>query len=678
MKSTHTHSRSARGPKAVVVDQIPDDAKQIWAGVSHFRSFDGGIPSILGRVEYFSELLTKIDDHLKTKPNEVQATRDLVITTVSGAGKTRSLISLRRQLRARELSIYTGFNCSLALTEQERSHMSSTDGVFQVVLRRVIAMLTLALSRKYNEDGDADDLPDCHQLFPGSKAWEFYSVDACTSYIREMMSRHNLTLLVCGVDEIQNLDEMQVGPHGAQIGCGRLMLRCLRHLQWHPDPTQCLPIIAIGCGVQPNFFLEDKTQGRHLPLSHLHIEFLSMRTVVDTAVANAEPTEGRSPNYTDAELNALCLCLWPRVRDAIVTIQKPTELPSYSPTCSDWRELLRDIILGRETRLGSFTDIPHTINDGMDRAQVLLDMPTLNAACDLLPMPAFSVPELRINPRETLKQNLVRLTHAAHPHGFEDAAFKALAAYFSLAQLCTPKERATRMGQSDETAKLLMSILAGVPKDTSFTHVFPESDAANFPQFPFTSVQLKAGVSITGLLTEVKLQINDPTAQAFAINCASTTASGDFIFLWRRKDGRWVCFIVDAKSGQGQGRAQVFNFGYALHCCLGARLARVHLGAVSRNDSNSPMCIEVNKSHQAAAQKFVAFELQSPSTMADYLAKLDSFPSASNVSLSSKLQSSSPKPADPTGSQHSLCFILFQGSIRIESMSRHYIKLTKY
>jgi hypothetical protein len=570
--------------------------------------------------------LGEVDKILATLPAvDTQATRDLVETAVSGTGKTFALLSLRKRLRPGQFSIYTGFNCSLGLTEQERRHMTSVQGVYRVILRRVLAMLIVALNRVDNNHSDADDLPGCHQLFPGSKAEEFYSVDSCVANIRELLSEHKVTLLVVNVDEIQLLDGITVPFGTKQVGCGRLMLRCVRHLQYNADPTQSLRIIAVGCGVQPNFS-EDKTYGRHLPLSHLHIEFSSMRSVVDTAITNATLKDSGSPNYTADERNALCWWLWPRVRDAVVTVQQPTELPSYDPTCTDWRGLLRDVILGRHTRLDSFTDIPHTIISGSSKAQVLLDMATINAAEDLVALPAFCVPEMRINPRETLKQNLVRLAHAAHPRGFEDAAFKALSAYFSLAHLCTPEERTTRM-QEDATAQLLMGVLAGVPQDTSFTHVFPNSDAANFPQFPFTSKQPKTGVVITGLLAEVQKQIEDPAAQAFAINCASTTASGDFVYLWRQKDDRWVCFIVDAKSGRAksgrdQGQAQVFNFGYALHCCLKDRLARVHLGAISRTDSTSPLIFEVSGKHQDAAQKFVAANLQSSSTMADYLVKL--------------------------------------------------------
>lgn len=189
----------------------------------------------------------------------------LVYSSVSGTGKTVSMLELKRLLRKDNQQVvvaYLGFNCCLGLLQEEKDYLRKKPGpswfierAREVLARRLVASTIISL---HNPD-KISELP------LGDKIYKGYSIPTVEESKQLLLtgtkaSENNPIYIVAGVDEVQLLNnEVSYGP-----GLGRLFLRILREWQceWYADGIRLLPL---GTGIAIDWS-SDPTLGYNVPM----------------------------------------------------------------------------------------------------------------------------------------------------------------------------------------------------------------------------------------------------------------------------------------------------------------------------------------------------------------------------------------------------------------------------
>ena len=168
---------------------------------------------------------------LKLKgPSNVKDARALVYSSVSGSGKTVSMLHLKTSLREtlphmRVIVAYLGFNANLMLDDEELTYLDKNPktGVQEVLARRLAAATVISLENP----NIVYKLPQYDKVFDGH---QIPSVKESMSLILECAKAtpENPIYIVAGVDEFQILNRVTVAQGSSAIGLGRLFLRILR------------------------------------------------------------------------------------------------------------------------------------------------------------------------------------------------------------------------------------------------------------------------------------------------------------------------------------------------------------------------------------------------------------------------------------------------------------------
>jgi hypothetical protein len=154
------------------------------------------------------------------------------------------------------------------------------------------------------------------------------------------------------------------------------------------------------------------------------------------------------------------------------------------------------------------------------------------------------------------------------------------------------------------------------------------SDDTSGDQFPFKFSKER----VMGFQERIRSALMDQKVRkGLIIKAGETKASADLIMLLPTKTGGWEATVIDATTGTdvGKKRDQTFKMGFALHCCLGSDLERVHLGCILRHDNKAPATVDVSDVSARVREPKKAFidpELIAETyedQMRSYVAKLD-------------------------------------------------------
>ena len=206
--------------------------------------------NFVGRIAFTSRVKESLQ-WLKVKgPTDVKDARALVYSSVSGSGKTVSMLHLKNSLREslphmRVIVAYLGFNVSLMLDDVELMYLDKNPktGVQEVLARRLAAATVISLENPDN----VYKLPKYCKVFDGH---QMPSVKESMLLILECAKAtpENPIYIVAGVDEVQLLNKVTVAEGSSAIGLGRLFLHILRQwqFQWYNEGIRLLPL---GTGI---------------------------------------------------------------------------------------------------------------------------------------------------------------------------------------------------------------------------------------------------------------------------------------------------------------------------------------------------------------------------------------------------------------------------------------------
>ena len=279
--------------------------------------------NFVGRIAFTSRVKESLQ-WLKVKgPTDVKDARALVYSSVSGSGKTVSMLHLKSSLREslprmRVIVAYLGFNVSLFLNTEEREYIDEKKDVLtgaEEVLARRLAAATII---SHENPDNVYKLPEYDKVFDGH---QIPSVKESMSLILECTKAtpENPIYIVAGVDEVQLLNKKIIDDGSTRVGLGRLFLRILRQWQseWYKKGIRLLPL---GTGIALDW-LADPTQGLNIPLADDDATLISKRdfhklvTDVVDGLSDKEFTSRCCEGASRATaIDLVTAAFWPRVR----------------------------------------------------------------------------------------------------------------------------------------------------------------------------------------------------------------------------------------------------------------------------------------------------------------------------------------------------------------------------
>lgn len=201
-------------------------------------------------------------------PPDVKTATAFVYSSVSGTGKTVSMLVLKEKLKddkKRTIVVaYLGFNSCLKLTEAERWHIIQfgTFGAEQVLARRLAASTIIS---KLNPSV-VTILPKAERVY---KDFVIPNVEYSKKILLEGTgaTKDNPLYVVAGLDEVQMLNETTLEDpqeKTKRLGLGKYFLRVLREWQaeWYSLGIRLLPL---GTGISLDW-AANPTVGFNLPL----------------------------------------------------------------------------------------------------------------------------------------------------------------------------------------------------------------------------------------------------------------------------------------------------------------------------------------------------------------------------------------------------------------------------
>ena len=325
---------STTGPEPlIVVAPLPPQQKQYKPekefDLKHLKSIkvDGSWVdcakgfNFVGRIAFTSQVKENLQWLKVEGPTDVKDARALVYSSVSGSGKTVSMLHLKSSLREslpgmRVIVAYLGFNVRLMLDDVELMYLDKypKTGVQEVLARRLAAATIIS----HENPQEVYKLPKYRKVFPGH---QIPSVEESMSLILECTKAtpENPIYIVAGVDEVQLLNKVTVAEGSSAVGLGRLFLRILRRWQydWYNEGIRLLPL---GTGIALDW-LADPTQGLNIPLADDDATLISKQdfhklvTDVVDGLSDKEFTSRCSDGTSKATaIDLVAAAFWPRVR----------------------------------------------------------------------------------------------------------------------------------------------------------------------------------------------------------------------------------------------------------------------------------------------------------------------------------------------------------------------------
>ena len=277
----------------------------------------------MGRIAFTSQVKENLQWLKVEGPTDVKYARALVYSSVSGSGKTVSMLHLKSSLREslpgmRVIVAYLGFNVSLVLSMEEIDYIklyhSEINGAMRVLARRLAAATIIS----HENPQEVYKLPKYRKVFHGH---QIPSVEESMSLILECTKAtpENPIYIVAGVDEVQLLNKVTVAEGSSAVGLGRLFLRILRWWQydWYNEGIRLLPL---GTGIALDW-LADPTLGLNIPLADDDATLISKRdfhklvTDVVDGLSDKEFTSRCCEGASRATaIDLVAAAFWPRVR----------------------------------------------------------------------------------------------------------------------------------------------------------------------------------------------------------------------------------------------------------------------------------------------------------------------------------------------------------------------------
>jgi hypothetical protein len=268
-----------------------------------------------GREDFVTCVQTNLESMFNPEPKEVKSGKALVYSSVSGTGKTVSMLQLKDKLPkvlkgAPVVVAYLGFNVALSLDREEEEHISNyrDKGARDVLARRLAGATIISM---VNPDS-ISDLPTYRSVYDG------YEIPSAKKSI-EMLLAHTgrkPIFIIAGVDEVQLLNQMKLDT---SIPLGRLFLRLLRKWQ-HEYYEDGVRLVPLGTGIAIDW-TEDPTIGLNEPLLGGDTTLISKHDfhgLVEKVVRSMhdEDLSSRFSDQASAEtiIDLLAASYWPRVR----------------------------------------------------------------------------------------------------------------------------------------------------------------------------------------------------------------------------------------------------------------------------------------------------------------------------------------------------------------------------
>jgi hypothetical protein len=269
-----------------------------------------------GRGGFSKDVARAIAKFQTAPPSDVKSATAWVYSSVSGTGKTVSMLELKNTLKGHlpgtnTIVSYLGFNCQLDLTDEESLLMDvrGVVGAKRVLARRLLGATVMSHN---NRDKKATLIPG-RDLVYGKRS--IPSEGECRDMlVREIgASPTSRVVIVACVDEIQLLNSrMVVG--GTPLG--RYFLRTLRRwqLEWW---GLGLTIIPLGTGILLDF-LADPTTGINKTVQGddaVLVSYSDFGEIVRGVVEEQYESRFATPRPSKENVVALMSAvLWPRVR----------------------------------------------------------------------------------------------------------------------------------------------------------------------------------------------------------------------------------------------------------------------------------------------------------------------------------------------------------------------------
>ena len=300
--------------------------------LEHLKSIkvDGSVDcsrgfNFIGRIAFTSQVKESLQ-WLKVKgPTDVKGARALVYSSVSGSGKTVSMLHLKTSLREslpdmRVIVACLGFNGHLYLNTEEIDFISlchdEINGAMRVLARRLAAATIIS----HENPQEVYKLPHYKEVYD---KYQIPSVAKSMSLILECTKAtpENPIYIVAGVDEFQILNRVAIAEGSSAIGLGRLFLRFLRRwqYQWYTKGIRLLPL---GTGIALDW-LTEPTEGVNMPLDDddddatliSKQDFHKLVTDVVDGLSDEQFTSQCSDGTSKATaIDLVAAAFWPRVR----------------------------------------------------------------------------------------------------------------------------------------------------------------------------------------------------------------------------------------------------------------------------------------------------------------------------------------------------------------------------
>lgn len=255
-------------------------------------------------------------------PGDLKHSFSIVYSTVSGTGKTVSMLQLKEHLRGDSyfestviIVAYLGFNDLLQLTDGERRLIRNekVEGARKVLARRLVASAIIS----HNNTEAITQLPTAEDVYD---SYVIPSVETSKQLLIDYMSSNSIQSLtiIAGVDEVQLLNANQdLNCDG--VGLGMFFLRTLRYWQvnWNIQNIHLLPI---GTGIELDWS-EDQTLGKNTTIKGddaVLITKVDFKTLAHTIITGMDETtfQKRFGGNTSREtiIENVSAIYWPRVR----------------------------------------------------------------------------------------------------------------------------------------------------------------------------------------------------------------------------------------------------------------------------------------------------------------------------------------------------------------------------
>ena len=278
--------------------------------------------NFVGRIALTSQVKETLQ-WLKVKGTTyIKSKRALVYSSVSGSGKTVSMLHLKTSLRdlpdMQVIVAYLGFDARLRLKKEEREYIDEKKDVLtgaEEVLARRLAAATII---SHENPQEVYKLPDYEQVYHG---YQIPSVKESMSLILECTKAtpENPIYIVAGVDEVQLLNRVAIAEGSSAISLGRLFLRILQTWQseWSRKGIRLLPL---GTGIALDW-LTNPTVGYNIPLDGDDATLISKQdfhklvTDIVDGLSDEQFTSRCSDGTSKATaIDLVAAAFWPRVR----------------------------------------------------------------------------------------------------------------------------------------------------------------------------------------------------------------------------------------------------------------------------------------------------------------------------------------------------------------------------